>query len=269
LRTTSGRYRLGFTLLVIASICAADALRHSAQANELQSGIAAYERGDYARALKILTPLAERGDNDAESHLGAMFCHGMGVKKDYVEALKWNRKAAEAGLPGAQTMLGQMYWAGLGVPKDYDEAAKWYRRAADQGWAEGQFGLAYMYLYGQGVPRDTEKAVELFRRAAQQDMALAQYKMGLLYYDGAIVAKNPAQANLWFSLALRGLDPGVFRVYRDDTIKAIQDLDRQMSADQRSEAERLLNEWRQSSYLTFEDLKDDAGEDCAEPEQRE
>ncbi len=240
-RVIAGRYRLVFIFLLIVGSCAADAVRHSARADELQAGIAAYERGDYAKALKILTPLAERGDKYAQSHLGAMYLHGMGVEKDYAEALKWNRKSAEAGLAGSQHMLGQMYWVGLGVPKDYDEAAKWYQRAADQGEAEGQAALAYMYLHGQSVPRDTKKAVELYRKAANQGLALAQYQMGMMHYEGEVVAKDPVQAHLWFTLALTGLKPGVFR---DDATRAVKDLAKQMSADQLSEAERLADAWR-------------------------
>jgi len=244
---------LGFILLVIAVICYAEALRHSAQADELQSGIAAYDRGNYARALKIFTPLAKRCDKYAESHFGA--------------------------IAHAQYKLGQMYWAGLGVPKDYDEAAKWYQRAADRGQAEAQAALADMYLHGQSVPRGTEKAVELYRKAANQGMAFAQYQMGTMHYEGAIVAKDPVQAYLWFSLALTGLKPGAFR---DDATKALHHLARQMSSDQLSEAERLVDAWvplselaetlwppRIPPDLTFEDLKADAGEDCAESEGRD
>ena len=252
-RAITGRCRLGFILLVIAVICYAEALRHSAQADELQSGIAAYDRGDYARALKIFTPLAKRCDKYAESHFGA--------------------------IAHAQYKLGQMYWAGLGVPKDYDEAAKWYQRAADRGQAEAQAALADMYLHGQSVPRGTEKAVELYRKAANQGMAFAQYQMGTMHYEGAIVAKDPVQAYLWFSLALTGLKPGAFR---DDATKALHHLARQMSSDQLSEAERLVDAWvplselaetlwppRIPPDLTFEDLKADAGEDCAESEGRD
>jgi uncharacterized protein len=234
-------YRLISILLLVAGVCAADAVRHRAQADELQSGIAAYERGDYAKALKVLGPLAERGDKYAQSHLGAMYLHGLGVEKDFAKALTWNRKAAEAGLAGSQHMLGQMYWTGTGVPKDYDEAAKWYQRAADQGEAEGQAALAYMYLHGQSVPRDPEKAVSLYHKAANQGMALAQYQMGMMYYEGAVVANDPVQAHLWLTLALTGLKPGVFR---DDAQAVLKDLAKRMSDDQVSEAERLEDAWR-------------------------
>ena len=52
---------------------------------------------------------------------------------DYAEAVKWYRKAAEQGHARAQYSLGFMYYNGRGVPQDYAEAMKWYRKAADQG----------------------------------------------------------------------------------------------------------------------------------------
>ena len=231
-------------LLVAAGLYADGATCGSAWADELRSGIAAYDRGDYATALKILTPLAETGDKYAQSHLGAMYLHGLGVQKNYAEALKWNRKAAEAGLAGSQHMLGQMYWVGLGVPKNYDEAAKWYQKAAEQGSAEAQSSLAYMYQHGQSVPRDPEKAVELYRKAANHGLALAQYQMGLMSVQGEDLAKDYVQAYMWFTLALTGLPPGVFH---DDATKALKDLGGQMSATQVSEAKRLAKAWHSTT----------------------
>jgi len=237
----AGRRLLLVILLVAAGLGADNATCPSAWADDLRSGIAAYDRGDYAAALKILTPLAEAGDKYAQSHLGAMYLHGMGVEKNYAEALKWTRKAAEAGLAGSQHMLGQMYWVGLGVPKNYDEAAKWYQKAAEQGSAEAQSSLAYMYQHGQSVPRDPNKAVELYRKAANHGLALAQYQMGLMSAQGEDLAKDYVQAYMWFTLALAHLPTGVFH---DDATQALKALGGQMSATQVSEAKRLAKAWQ-------------------------
>ena len=42
-------------------------------------GMAAYDRGDYARAYKEFKPLAEQGDADAQFYLGVMYDYGRGV----------------------------------------------------------------------------------------------------------------------------------------------------------------------------------------------
>ncbi len=51
-------------------------------------GIAAYERGDYATALRELRPLAEQGHAPAQNILGVMYTEGQGVPQDDAEAAK-------------------------------------------------------------------------------------------------------------------------------------------------------------------------------------
>ncbi len=82
-------------------------------------GVAAYDRGDYATALRELRPLAEQGDAAAQYNLGGMYYGGYGVPQDYAEAVKWYRKAAEQGHALAQNNLAFMYYAGQGVTRDY------------------------------------------------------------------------------------------------------------------------------------------------------
>ncbi len=93
-------------------------------------GIAAYDRGDYAAALKEWRPLAEQGNAAAQYNLGQMYIYGRGVPEDYAEAAKWYRKAAEQGHANAQYNLGVMYDNGQGVPQDYVQAHMWYNLAA-------------------------------------------------------------------------------------------------------------------------------------------
>ena len=124
-------------------------------------GVAAYNRGDYATALKEFHSLAEQGNTTAQSNLGVMYYHGAGVPQDYAEAAKWFRRAAEQGNTTAQYNLGVMYAKGKGVPQDYHEAAKWYRKAAEQGLAEAQNNLDLMYakatISGEDDPNSTEQ----------------------------------------------------------------------------------------------------------------
>jgi TPR repeat protein len=62
---------------------------------------AAYERGDYATALRLIRPLAEQGGAKAQYNLGQMYRDGQGVPQDYAEAVKWYRLAAEQGYADA------------------------------------------------------------------------------------------------------------------------------------------------------------------------
>ena len=116
------------------------ALTVPVNAGPFEDGLAAWERGEYETALKLLRPLAEQGDAKAQHKLGLMYNNGQGVPQDYVEAVKWYRMAAERCMAEAQYNLGIMYANGLGVPQDYAEVVKWWRLAAEQGVAEAQFG---------------------------------------------------------------------------------------------------------------------------------
>ena len=76
---------------------------------DFDAGLAAYERDDYATALREWRPLAEQGDADAQFGLGLMYHDGDGVPQDGAEAVRWFRLAAGQGDAHAQLFLGQMY----------------------------------------------------------------------------------------------------------------------------------------------------------------
>ena len=75
-------------------------------------GVAAYERGDYATALRVFKARAALRDAGAQINLGIMYDKGNGVPQDYVEAVKWYRLAAEQGIAEAQNNIGWMYHEG-------------------------------------------------------------------------------------------------------------------------------------------------------------
>ncbi len=99
-------------------------------AADRKAGLEAYQRKDYATALKEWRPLAERGDAAAQAGIGSMYRFGFGVAQDYVEATKWFRLAAEQDIALAQFQLGYMYANGQGVPQDYVLAHMWFNLAA-------------------------------------------------------------------------------------------------------------------------------------------
>ncbi len=73
----------GVMVLVLALVLAA-----CAPAGDLETGAEAYDRGDYATALKEWRPLAEQGHAKAQYNLGVMYDDGEGVAQDYAEAVK-------------------------------------------------------------------------------------------------------------------------------------------------------------------------------------
>ncbi len=64
---------------------------------DFEAGMEAYDRGDYATALKEWRPLAEQGDANAQFNLGSMYEYGEGVPQDDVQARMWLNLAAAQG----------------------------------------------------------------------------------------------------------------------------------------------------------------------------
>ena len=72
--------------------------------------------------FKEFKPLAERGDQEIQGYLAAMYLTGKGVPKDDTQALHFYKKAADQGLPDALNSIAMMYRNGIGVPQDYSQA---------------------------------------------------------------------------------------------------------------------------------------------------
>jgi V8-like Glu-specific endopeptidase len=136
-------------------------------AAELDDAVAAAHRGEYAIALRRLSPLAEKGDARAEFNIGFMHAYGWGVPRDPAEAITWYRRAADQGLQVAQHFLGLAYVNGEGVRPDDAEAARWFTRAAVQGFAQAQYMLGLMTLDGRGVQKDPVQGYAFIVMAGQ------------------------------------------------------------------------------------------------------
>ena len=117
--------RFACGLLLLTAVIAAPA-----KADRLSSARSAFSRGDYVRAAATLTPLALRGNVEAQAMLGYLYENGYGAPQAYVAAADLYTQAAIAGNPFAQAMLGLMYDKGHGVPLDVVYAYKWMNLAA-------------------------------------------------------------------------------------------------------------------------------------------
>ena len=162
---------------------------------------AAYDRGDYAKAMQEVTPVADQGDAKAQTLLGLMHENGQGVQKDYTKALEWYEKGAAQDYTIAQYSIGLMYFNGYGVSQDYSKALEWFRKAASQGEAIAQYSIGLMYFNGQGVEQDYLKAAEWFQKAADQGDVKAQHNMGAMYLKGNGVPQDYLKAVEWFQKA--------------------------------------------------------------------
>ncbi len=170
----------------------------------LDAGRAAYERQDYATALREFRPLAEQGDAMAQNFLGVMYKQGQGVAQDDQAAMQWWRKAAEQGNIYAKTFLGFMCknGHGQGMPQNDKAAGQLLSKTAQQGDADAQYHLGVMYYLGQDVAQDYQAARQWWCKAAEQGSVYAQYSLGGMYYNGEGVPKDTIRAYMWANLAV-------------------------------------------------------------------
>jgi TPR repeat protein len=110
--------------------------------------------------------------------------------------LSWangNRYAIEA--------IGDMFQAGVGVKKSYTSALVAYDTAIKK--YESIYAMersAFIYLRGpEEIDKDYTKAFELFKKAAELGGVEASYMIGYMNFYGLGVARNPQEANIWFT----------------------------------------------------------------------
>jgi len=138
-------------------------------AGSIEEAEFAYDRGEYTKAARLFSPLAEQGVASAQFYLGLMHEKGRGVRQDYQTAVTWFRKAAAQGYAGPQNNLGLIYERGRGVRKDLVRAFMWYQLAGTL--VPGDEGKAALkrrdFLISKMTAAQIEEAQEMARRCQQ------------------------------------------------------------------------------------------------------
>ena len=131
----------------------------------LQSGIAAFETKQFAQAYKLLIPLAEADNVQAQYRIAIMAQNGLGMVVNQKQAVRFMQAAAQQGFDLAQHGMGFMYLEGECVEQDYSQAIHWFRQAAEQGLIGAQTTLGNLYEQGRGVEQDSAEAKRWFSKA--------------------------------------------------------------------------------------------------------
>ena len=141
------------------------ALLAASAEEDFRSGLSAFNRGDFAAAMRLWRPLAEGDDARSQAGVGFLYHRGLGVTTDDTQAAFWLRKAAEQGQAEGQLMLGSLYFFGMGVPQSYATAFAWCELAQDNGQAEGQIcrDAALQSITGEAQRRDAFRRAQEFR----------------------------------------------------------------------------------------------------------
>lgn len=149
-------------------------------------GVAAFENGHYARAVRLWYAPAEQGHVLAQFNLGVAFATGQGVDVNFTQAARWWQPAGYQGHTAAQYNLGLLYSRGQGVDKNPATARMWWYLAAMSGDAAAQFHLGAMAATGDGEPQDFHEAAWWWTRSAAQGYEHAVKGLEILREHGSL-----------------------------------------------------------------------------------
>jgi TPR repeat protein len=139
-------------------------------AQSVKAGIDAWQKADYAAAVTIWRPLAERGDADAQFNLGQAYRLGRGVPIDLGAAQVWFVRAAAKGHLDAQTTLGLLLFQN----GNHTGAVRWLKAAADKDEPRAMLVYGTALFNGDGVPQDPVQGYAYITRAAARGLPAAK-----------------------------------------------------------------------------------------------
>lgn len=145
-------------------------------AQSVKAGIEAWQRSDYAAAVAIWRPLAEKGDADAAFNLGQAYRLGRGVTLNLGAAQSWFERAAQKGHVDAQATLGLLLFQNGNQP----DGLKWLKAAAEQGEARSLLVYGTALFNGDNVTQDPILGYAYVSRAAAQGLAPAKETLAQL-----------------------------------------------------------------------------------------
>src|SRR5687768_12220901 len=117
-----------------AILCALVAASSASAQDEAGAGKLAYREQRFDEAARLLKPLGDAGDVEAQYLLGQIYFFGLGrTERSDAEAARWYARPAESGNAEAMYRLGYLFASGQGVAQSGEQAAAWWLKAAAQG----------------------------------------------------------------------------------------------------------------------------------------
>jgi len=171
------KYRIpaiGLALLACSVPAGAQGKKDSAA--EVKAGVDAWERADYAAAVKKWRPLAAAGDADAQFNLGQAYKLGWGVPMDLPVATEWFRKAAAQGHIRAEDNYGLLLFrAGKQA-----QAMPFIQKSAVRGEPRAQYILGTALFNGEHMEKDWVRAYAMMTRAVASGLPQATNSLALM-----------------------------------------------------------------------------------------
>lgn len=191
-----------------------------------------------AVTFNAMVALANKGDAEAQYHVGMMYNNGIGTQKDPRQAFEWFQKSTASNHPLGAYKLG-CYYAGQFegvVTTDANEALKYKLVSAKAGYALAQHDVALLY----GRQENFEEAVKWMKMAGDQGSPEALYKLSGSYFEGKGAPKDLSLAYAYFKLS--NVAPK----------KKVNEMAAILSKPELEKAEKLVSEWKpQPTALTL------------------
>lgn len=172
---------------------------------------------DWQKAVHWLTKCADRGDSEAQLHLGNLFDVDLGRdldesmfdEKRCITAMKWFKQSAdqgnrvaqrllyskrfvlaiiyESGIYGAQQNIAKAAWLYAQCSKTFDSVDPKMMGGFSRGETQYRLGILYEIGGGElGFKQDLVKAVQLFRESGDLGYAEAKYRLGEITFYGKL-----------------------------------------------------------------------------------
>ena len=155
----------------------------SADVLPFDEGLAAFRQEDYATALRLWRPLAEKGNGLAQYYLGFMYERGFGVAQSYADAQKWYRKVVSQ----SDDAIRSAHWSSnddnRGQARDIARETRWWRRLAEEESKSSNERIEETYTEVKGGDHKVVNDLEVCLESAQKGDAYCQYFLGLMYYQ--------------------------------------------------------------------------------------
>tara|TARA_R110001606_G_scaffold84439_1_gene192096 strand:+ start:372 stop:1793 length:1422 start_codon:yes stop_codon:yes gene_type:complete len=151
-----------------------------------------YSKKDSIKAIEILKPCLEKGDDKTQLLMGRLY-NAKADEENYEKAFELFKKSAKQGNDLAMADLGVLYKYGRGCNLNFNKARRWFEKGAELGNDKASYSLGYLYLKGFGsIDQDYAKAIKWFKKS---NHPMAKYWLGTCYYYGYGVDKNLQKAN--------------------------------------------------------------------------
>jgi uncharacterized protein len=217
--------------------------------DDLKKARKAYNKGEYAKALRWFRSESEEGNAVADWYLGHMHRLGRGVVIDDAVAFSYYQRVAESYDPDepdpkrlkiivdSQIHMANYQRKGIpsaGMKADPARAARTYLRlASTYGHPEAHYALGVMNIKGEGVKQNPQQGLKWLTAAARKRHPAAQAYVGDLYWSGKYVKQDQVRALMWYTLAAETAKPAEDR----GIIERYNEMRWSLAADERLEAE--------------------------------